>query len=242
MSINAVLGFGQKVYKVGKAVLKATPEMTFGTSAEKVGKVLRESVKSGKSVEETARSAYNAVNKAGQGNFFKKTLKNFKTLIPDIANYTKAGKRLAKMKGTNEFVGALKGLGKGIGKKLPFVFAALIVVSEIPNILKATMEKGIFQGIKETIKPTVRLAGAGIGAAVGSAICPGFGSLVGWIAGEWLAGKIAGKSYSEEQAEKEQIIAEYMQKQAAYQQQLALAMQAQANPFAAYASNPYVNA
>ena len=236
MAVNTVLGVGQKVYKVGKAVLKATPEMTFGTSAEKVGKVLRESIKSGKSVEETARGAYNAVNKAGQGNFFQKTLKNLKTLIPDIKMYTKAGQRLAKMKGTNEFVGALKGLGKGIGKKLPFVFAALIVVTEIPNILKATMEKGIFQGIKETIKPVVRLTGAGIGAAVGSAICPGFGSLIGWVAGEWLAGKIVGKSYSEKQAEKEQIIAEYMKKQAEYQQMLSLAAHTQANPFAA---NPY---
>lgn len=230
MSISAILGLGQKAYKVGKTVLKATPELTFGTSADKVGKVLRESVTTGKSVGETARAAYGAINKAGQGNFLAKTWKNLKTLVPDLTRYTKAGSRLARMKGTNKFVGALKGLGKGIGKKLPFVFAALMVLSEIPNIITATKEQGIVQGIKETIKPVVRLAGAGVGAAIGSAVAPGLGSLVGWVAGEWLAGKVVGKSYSEQKADKEKVIAEYVEQNTPQQSQVTY------NP---YMYNPY---
>lgn len=231
MGISAILGIGKQVYKVGKTVLKATPELTFGTSADKVGKVLRQSYTSGASAAETARAGFKAIEKASKGNFISRMFKNIKTLVPDIARYTKAGIRLAGKNGTNKFTGALKGLGKGIGKKLPFVFAAAMVLTEIPNIVKATKEKGIFQGIKETIKPVVRLAGAGIGSAIGSAVAPGFGSLIGWVAGEWLAGKIVGKSYSEEQADKEQIIAEYMQTQQQVQAQPQIAMQPALNPY-----------
>ncbi len=242
MSINAVLGVGQKVYKVGKAVLKATPEMVFGTSADKVGKVLRESYASGASAKETAKAGYNAILKAGEGNFFKKTWKNLKTLIPDVTRYTKAGSRLAKMKGTNQFTGALKGLAKGLGKKLPFVFAAMMLVGEIPNIITATKEKGLVQGIKETAKPVVRLAGAGLGAAIGSAVAPGVGSLVGWVAGEWLAGRVVGKSYTEEKADKEKVLAEYVQKQGIAPIPQTNQYQPNLNPYAFTANTPFTGA
>jgi hypothetical protein len=130
--------------------------------------------------------------------------KNLRTLVPDISNTIKAGQRLAKIKGKSGIWGTFKGLTKGVGKKVPFIFAALMLASEIPNIVKATKEKGLLQGIKETIKPVVRLVGAGIGSVIGTAVLPFGGSIAGWIAGEWLAGKIVGKSYSEKEAEKQE--------------------------------------
>ena len=216
VSISGITGVLKGAYKYGKQILKATPELTFGTSAEKVGQAMRNTYKTSQSLTQTAQVGWKEIEKvSSKGNFLSKTWKNLKNFIPDIKSKVLAGVRLAEKNGGNKILGALKGLGKGIGKKLPFIFAAITLVTEIPNIVKATKEKGIFQGIKETIKPIVRLAGAGIGAAIGTAIMPVGGSLVGWIAGEWLAGKLVGKSYTEEQAEKEaqreEIIAEMQQ-------------------------------
>ncbi len=204
VSVSGIASIAKNVYKYGKAVLKAAPELTFGTSANKVAKVIRTANSQGKSISETAKLGMKAIENASKGNFFKKMGKNLVKLIPDLSRYTKAGVRLAGMKGTSKIAGAFKGLAKGIGKKLPFIFAAMMVLGEVPNIIKATKEKGIVQGIKETIKPVARLAGAGIGSVIGTAIWPAGGGIVGWIAGEWLAGKIVGKSYSEKEAEKQE--------------------------------------
>lgn len=204
VSVSGILNTAKTVYKYGKTVLKATPELTFGTSADKVAKVLRNANAQGKSISETAKLGFQAVEKAGKGNFFKKMGQNLIKLVPDLSRYTKAGVRLAGIKGTSKIAGAFKGLAKGIGKKLPFVFAAMMLLGEVPNIVKATKEKGIVQGIKETIKPVARLAGAGIGSVIGTAIWPAGGGIVGWIAGEWLAGKLVGKSYSEKEEEKKE--------------------------------------
>lgn len=204
VSISGITSVAESVYKYGKQILKATPELTFGTSAEAVGKAMRTAYKSGSSLSDVAKVGIKGIsNAANKGNFLSKMWGNLKNLIPDISSSIQAGKRLATMKGKSSLWGTLKGLTKGVGKKLPFIFAALMLVSEVPNIIKATKEKGIIQGLKETIKPVARLVGAGIGSAVGSAICPGIGSFVGWMVGEWLAGKIVGKSYSEKKAEEE---------------------------------------
>jgi len=205
VSISGLMNVGKQVYKYGKIVVKAAPELTFGTSAEKVGSALSKAASSGASLKETAKAGLDAAQKYSKGNFFAKMWKNLTHLIPDIGKKMSQGAKVYERLGKNKFLGRLNGLAKGIGKKLPFIFAALYLVGEVPNIIKATKEKGIWQGIKETAKPVAKLTGAGVGAAIGSAICPGIGSMIGWFAGEWLAGRIIGKSYSEEQADKEQI-------------------------------------
>lgn len=204
VSISGIMNVGKQAYKYGKIVLNASPELAFGTSAEKVGKAMRTAAKSGASLKATAKAGLKVVEKFGKGNFLSNMWKNLTHLVPDISRTTKAGVRLARIKGSGKVMGALKGLGKGIGKKLPFVFAAIQLIGEIPNIVTATKEKGLWQGIKETAKPIAKLAGAGVGAAIGSAILPGFGSIIGWFAGDWLAGKIVGKSYTEQKAQEEE--------------------------------------
>ena len=56
VNISGILNVGKQVYKYGKVVLKATPELTFGTSAEKVGKALRTAATSGASLKQTAKA------------------------------------------------------------------------------------------------------------------------------------------------------------------------------------------
>ena len=110
-----------------------------------------------------------------------------------------------------------------------------MVASEIPNIWKATKEEGIGQGAVEVAKAGGRLAGGALGSAVGTAICPGIGSLVGWIAGEWLASKVVGKSYTEKQEE----LAQKQQEALALAQQMGMVPQG-TNPQNG-AQNPYDN-
>ena len=216
VGISSISGILKNTYKYGKQILKATPELTFGTSAETVGKAMRDAYKAGSSLSQTAKIGLSEINNAANnGNFLSRMWTNMKNLLPDLKTAMTTGAN----SGGNKILGAIKGLGKGIGKKLPFIFAAYMAISEIPNIVKATKEKGLFQGIKETIKPIVRLVGAGIGSAVGTAILPFGGSLVGWIAGEWLAGKLVGKSYTQEKTEKEGEQAMLAQQQQAVMQQ-----------------------
>lgn len=124
------------------------------------------------------------------GGYFKSLGKAFSNIIPAF----KSGKGLGK----------LSGLGKALGKTMPALFAALLVVPEIPNIVKATKEQGIGQGLKEVGKSTAKLTGGAIGAAIGSLIpIPFVGSAIGYMAGSAIAGKLVGKSYSEKQAERQ---------------------------------------
>lgn len=163
-----------------------------------------------------------------------------------------------KNAGASIWAGLKGGLGaglKGFSKAIPYVGTALLVLFEIPNIYNAVKEKGLWQGLKETGKAGGRLlgaaGGAAAGAALGSAICPGIGttigSIVGWVAGEWLAGKIVGKSYSEEKQEQQEQLAQVQQQLVEQQSQAVQAYQTAAteNPYAAanpyaMASNPFV--
>ena len=77
---------------------------------------------------------------------------------------------------------------KVLAKKMPLIGNLMLIAFELPNIIKATKEQGIGQGIAEVAKAGSRLGGAALGAAIGSAFGP-IGSLVGWVAGEWLTGK-----------------------------------------------------
>ena len=86
--------------------------------------------------------------------------------------------------------------------------AASWMLLEAPNVFTAIKEKGLSQGAREILKFGARMTTAGLGAAIGSALPIPFGGLIGWIAGEWIASRIVGKSYTEQKAEKEELIAE----------------------------------
>ena len=91
---------------------------------------------------------------------------------------------------------------------MPFIMSASWILMEAPNVFTAIKEKGLFQGVKEVLKFGARMTTAGLGSAIGAALPIPGGSLIGWIAGEWLASRIVGKSYTEQKAEKEELIKE----------------------------------
>jgi hypothetical protein len=191
-----------KAWGYTKRVGEVIPELIFGSASETVGEALRTTKGS---LFTKAQKGWQALEKAGSGNFFQNFIRNFKSFYPCIRANVLTKTSAAKLTGKNVFLEGTKGFFKGIGKKMPFIGALTMMLFELPNIVTATKEKGIFQGAAEVVKSTARLTGGGLGAAIGSALVPipFVGTMAGWIAGEWLAGKIVGKSYSEKKAEKQ---------------------------------------
>lgn len=198
------MGIASVLLRYGSKALKLAPEAIFGTGTEVAAKAMRK--KSG-SIFAKAEAGVRALEKdvakkSAQGNFVSRLWKNAKSFVPDVFyRGPKAGVRAAKIAGKNTFLGSLKGFGKAVAKKMPFIGAIATVAFEIPNIIETAKDKGVLAAVGETLKSSARLAGGAAGAAIGSAICPGIGSLVGWVVGEWLTGKVVGKSYSEQKEE-----------------------------------------
>lgn len=228
MGIAAIV---PKVLGYGKRIAKVMPEAILGNGAEVAGAAMRStkgSVLTRGKAGFKALEADIAAKKALHGNFFKRITAN----LGDIPKLAKEGYNAAKAAGKNSIWGGLKGLGKGLGKNMPFLAAASTLLFELPNIWTATKEQGIGQGVKEIAKAGARLVGGAALAAVGSAICPGIGSVIGWFAGDWLTSKIVGKTYTEQKAEA-QAIAQAQAEQAAQQAQQTTFT---GNP---YGTNPY---
>lgn len=241
VSISGITSVLKTTYGYAKRFANATPELIFGTGSEAAGKAMRAAKQSGGTLFESAQAGWRAMENAGKGSFFKNFLKNCKEFIPDMGKAISDGAK--GLTGVAKLKGGAKGLFSGIGKKLPFIGSVVMMLFEMPNILKATKEQGLVSGVKETVKAGARLTGGALGAAVGSAICPGIGSLIGWVAGEWLAGKVVGKSYTEKQAEKEEQYNQMMAEQmaAAQQYQMQAQPQMQTNPFNTYGFNTGFN-
>ncbi|MBQ8460198.1 hypothetical protein IJ541_08875 [bacterium] len=211
----SVISFIPKVTGYVTRIAKAAPDAIFGASSDIAGAAMR-STKG--SVWTKAKAGFKAVEDLQKnGSFFTRVTSNLK-FVPEL---TKKYARAARISGKGpiaSFFAGPKGFFKGLGKNVPFLTALPMVLFELPNIWKATTEQGIGQGVTEVVKTGARLGGGAIGGAIGSAICPGVGSLIGWLAGEWLAKKIVGSSYSEKKAEAEE------------QAQIAQATQAQTQP------------
>lgn len=190
-----------KVMGYTKRIIKTAPDAIFGASSDIAGQAMRST--SG-SLWTKAKAGFRAVEALQQnGSFFSRITSNLK-FIPELtAKYARAA-RISGGGRIASFFAGTKGFFKGLGKNLPFIAALPVVLFELPNIWRATKEKGIGQGVTEVVKTGARLAGGAIGGAIGSAICPGIGSAIGWIAGEWLTKLLIGKSYTEKKEEAEE--------------------------------------
>ena len=128
----------------------------------------------------------------------------FKNLWNDqIVGFPKA---LKGAWGTKGIWGKTKAIGKVFGKRLPLIFAAF----ELPNILSAFKDKGLFGGCKEILKSGAKLAGGMAGFLVGQALIPIpiVGGLIGAIGTGWLTDKIVGKSHTEKKEEQKALAQE----------------------------------
>src|SRR5574344_1924628 len=146
---------------------------------------------------------------------FFNSMKNSVTSFPaDISGAWKSGEGFLKN---------LKSVGSQIGKRWGLIGAAITLAFEIPNIFRATKDEGLGSGIVETGKAAGRLGLATICGAIGQAICPVplVGSLVGFMAGDWLFSSIFGKTYSEKKDQEQEQLAQ-MQGQATQYNPLAM--------------------
>ncbi len=254
---SKIINYGAKAINYGKRAVKVAPDVIFGKGADvfvhSAGQAAREAVKGNKSWASSiwsgiktggkAVEASVAKNVAKNGNFLTQAWKAIKSIPSTLTTTTKAGARAAKIAGKSSVLGGVKGFFKGVGKKMPLLGNILLIAFELPNIFKATKEEGIGQGVAEVAKAGGRLAGGALGSAIGTAILPGIGSVVGWIAGEWLASKVVGKSYTEKQEE----LAQKQQEAIAMAEQMGMVPSQNAqgagaqefNPNAINPQNPY---
>ena len=201
-----ILSIARKAISFGRRALNVTPEFLIGDSSEIIGKAMRsqkgsifKKVKAGAK----ALEADVIAKKATQGGFAKRVLNNLRPKF--YLDQMKKGANAAKLAGKSKFLGGLKGLGKGIAKKMPFIGAALTIAFEAPNIYTAFKEGGFGAGMKEVGGAAVELGAMAAGAAIGSAICPGVGTIIGGIVGAIGGALLRGKTYSEKKAEQEAI-------------------------------------
>lgn len=93
------------------------------------------------------------------------------------------------------------------GRRMPFIMNVVTLACEVPNIIKAFTDKehggGVGAGLAETAKTGIKLGAFAAGMALGSLV-PGVGfitGMIGGMAGQWLAEKIVGKSFTDKAAE-----------------------------------------
>ena len=196
VSISGISTGLKTVWRYGKQALEVAPELAFGTASESVGKVLKNTKGS---VFTKAAAGWKELKSAGSGSFFKNFLGNCKKFFPEAISAFKSGTGLK---------GKFTALFKNLGSKMPFIMSASWMLMEVPNVWTAVKEKGVFQGVKEVLKFGARMTTAGLGSAIGAASPIPGGSIIGWMAGEWIASRIVGKSYTEQKAEKEELIKE----------------------------------
>ncbi len=237
MAIGAI---ASRAFNIGRRAIKISPNYILGNGHEVFGKQFASTMKASARATDlnwfqrfglSFKKAGKAAERASQGKGCKEIWQDVRTIPNGIKTATVDGYK-AGTSTLGKLGGGVKGFFKGIGTKLPVIGSMLMLAFELPNIVKATANEGIVSGAAETVKAGAKLAGGLTGAAIGQAIIPIplVGGLVGWLAGEWLASKVVGKSYSERQAQQDEKVTQTIN---AYDQATNAAAQAQV------ATNPY---
>ena len=251
--IGKVTHYVPKLYNYTKRLVKASPYIIFEDAAQGGAKAaaavtktadmtvfqyLKNMIKAGgKGIEKSIETTKGAVGK----NFFKASWKSIKEIPSVIGASVKAEAKAAT--GLGKIWAGTKGFFKGVGKKLPLIGNLMLVAFELPNIIKATKEKGIGQGVAEAAKAGARLTGASILSAVGTTVAGPIGGIAGFIIGDWLTSKIVGKSYTEKVEQEKQKDEEALERVQQMQQEGRLPQQAtQVTQTPAFTGNPYNNA
>lgn len=262
--IGRIIGYAPKAFNYTKRLVKASPYIMFGDAANagakaasavtktadiSVGQYIKNMIKAGgKGIEANVAAA-----KAATGSGFFKSMWNSIKGTPSVIKKAITDEVGSATGFFGKLVAGPKGFCKGIGKKLPLIGNLFLIALELPNIIKATKEKGIGQGLIETVRAAARLTGASLAAAVGTTIAGPLGGFIGFAVGDWLTTKIVGKSYSEKKALEQEKDAEALERVQRMQQEGTLPASAAApqavqqpsftgNPFNnGYQSNPFNN-
>ncbi len=189
----------ESLKRIVKGVKNAEGKYSGGVGYKNFGKSFKTSLLD---AENASQVAY-----AANGGSALKYIKNsFKQIPGELATGWKTGGaavakdagRLAKLGGS------FKGLGKAIGKRMPFIGTAIYALTTLPNIFRATKEAGVVTGAGEVLKTVGSMAGFTVGCVIGNVVFPGLGGLIGGLIGGFVADKIVGKSYTEKKAELQQ--------------------------------------
>ena len=234
MGIGSIANTGLQWLKKGGRVYG---DLVFGTGADVLTKKVQRQIANraangesylnaaGKGIKEGFKAVHknNLAQSRLHGGFFKNMWYNVKTTPRLVKSGWKLGAKAAKAAGKNSFWGGLKGALGGIGKRMPLIGGLLMVASELPNIISATKEEGIWAGIKEIGKSGARVGAGMAGGAIGAALLapipvvgPILGSILGYMAGDKLASLFTGKSYSEKKMEQEEQLAQLQTQQNQY--------------------------
>lgn len=226
-SIGNICSTAGRYFKHG---VKMAPEFVLGTGNEVFSKTMTNSFygvkdSAGKRTggkyfknfwtqfKDAAKSAekHNLQQRRLHGGFFKNMWHQIKTVPGKVKTGWIAGSKNASKAGNIKWWGGLKGSIGALGKRLPLLGGLFAIAVELPNIIGATKEDGIFGGAAEAAKTATRVTAGMTAGAVGAALLspipvvgPIIGSLVGYFAGDALASLVTGKSYSEKKAAKEQ--------------------------------------
>ena len=152
-----------------------------------------------------ASEKHNASVRKLHGGFWKDMWYQIKTTPKLIGKGWKIGAKSAVTAGKNSFWGGLKGSLGAVGKRLPLLGGILMLAAEIKNINGGMKEGGVIGGVKEAGKSVARVGTGMLGMALGTALIPVpvVGSIVGYMAGDWIAKLVVGKNYTERQLEAE---------------------------------------
>ena len=165
--IGKVVTSVPKVFNYTRRLVKASPYIMFGEAANagakaatavtktadmSIAQYLKNVVKAGGKGIEANIAEVKSVTGAG---FLKSMWTSIREVPSVIGGSIKAEVEAAK--GLGKIWAGVKGLGKGIGQKLPLIGNLMLIAFELPNIFKATIEKGIGQGLIETVKAGARL-------------------------------------------------------------------------------------
>lgn len=150
-----------------------------------------------------ASEKHNASVRKLHGGFWKDMWYQLKTTPKLIGKGWKIGAKGATAASKNAFLGGLKGSLGAIGKRLPLLGGIILLATEIGNINGGMKEGGILGGAKEAGKSVARVGTGMLGMAIGTALIPVpvVGSIIGYMAGDYLAKLVVGKNYSERQME-----------------------------------------
>lgn len=203
---------------------KIAPDFIVGTGNEKFSKTLADSFRGVKGADgkrtgglyfkkfwtqfKEAIKASEKHNKSVRnlhGGFWKDMWYQLKTTPKLIGKGWNVGSKAATAASKNAFLGGLKGSLGAIGKRLPLLGGVMLLAAEIKNINGGMKEGGIVGGAKEAGKSVARVGAGMLGLAIGTALIPVpvVGSIVGYMAGDFLAKLVVGKNYSERKAEAE---------------------------------------
>lgn len=206
--LNLAIKNGTRALGYGKRVAKVTPDFFFGENSDIIGGAMRNTKGSlftkGKAGFKALES-HVATETLKNGNFAKRVLSNLKSTPSAIKTGYKTAAAAAKAAGKNSLWAGLKGVGKTLAKKMPFISAAATVIFEAPNVIGAFKDGGFKGGMKELGGVGIELGSMAGGAAIGSAICPGVGTVVGGLIGGLVGMFARGKTHSEKKAEEEAL-------------------------------------